>query len=145
MSHAVNLGLADEALPLAQRFLPHAGGAVVVVENDVKVAAELFAAADPGDAHAALIRDQLVAGLARAVRALVHICDIESVVLTGGVVAATPALQVDLAAYLYKDEQVSGFESMAAVSNRLRWLPASYPAGAIGAALLGGLADPGLI
>lgn len=226
VSHAVNLGLAEEALPLAERFAPYADGARVVVENDVKAAAlgaaqwlaneygsgddlallnvgtglaagmildgrlrhgshgmageighlvidadgppcscgkrgclelyasgsgirrqwegtsaELFAAAEAGNSHAGAIRDQLVAGLARAVRALVHICDVESVVLTGGVVAATPALRVDLVAYLDKDEHVSGFERMAAVSHRLRWLPADYPAGAIGAALLGGL-DP---
>ncbi len=222
VSHAVNLGVTDEALPLAERFTAHSGGAPVTVENDVKAAAlgasqwlrdeygsgddlallnvgtglaaglildgrlrhgshgmageighlviddkgpvcscgkrgclemyasgggirrqwdgtarELFAAAELGDESAVAARNQLVAGIARAVRALVHICDVESVVLTGGVVASTPALRGALAAFLERDEAVSGFERMAAVSHRLRWLPADYPAGAIGAALLG--------
>src|SRR5690606_23687380 len=55
-------------------------------------AAQLLAAARAGDAAAGRVRDDLVAGLAQAVRILVQVTDVPDVVLTGGLVTATPGV-----------------------------------------------------
>ncbi|WP_161958525.1 ROK family protein [Ornithinimicrobium cavernae] len=98
-------------------------------------AAELMAAAAAGDPTATGVRDDLVAGLAQAVRILVQTTDVADVVLAGGVVTSTPALQEALLAAL-RDHGDSGFEQTLAVDERVRWLPEDYPAGSVGAALL---------
>jgi predicted NBD/HSP70 family sugar kinase len=94
----------------------------------------MTAAAD-GDPLAGTVRDDLVAGLAQAVRILVQTTDVAEVVLAGGVITSTPALQRALLAEL-SDHADSGFEQMLAVHERVRWLPEDYPAGSVGAALL---------
>lgn len=99
-------------------------------------AGDLMRAAEHGDPLAAGVRDDLVAGLAQAVRILVQATDVAEVVLSGGVVTATPTLRAALGAALC-DHADSGFEAMLAVHERLRWLPEDYPTGAVGAALLG--------
>lgn len=93
-------------------------------------AAELMAAAATGEAGAVEIRDDLVAGLAQAVRILVQTTDVDVVVLAGGVVTSTPALQAALLAAL-RDRGDSGFEQMLAVHERIRCLPEGYPAGVL--------------
>lgn len=98
-------------------------------------ASELMAAAEFGDTLAQSVRDDLVAGLAQAVRILVQATDVAEVVLAGGVVTSTPALQAALLAAL-RDHGDSGFEQMLAVHERVRWLPEDFPAGSVGAALL---------
>lgn len=99
-------------------------------------ARDLMAAAELGDPLAVAVRDDLVAGLAQAVRILVQATDVAEVVLAGGVVTSTPALQEAVGAAL-RDHADSGFEAMLCVHERLRWLPEDYPAGSVGAALLG--------
>lgn len=101
-------------------------------------AAQLMVAAADGDAHAQRVREDLVAGLAQAVRILVQATDVEQVVLAGGVVTSTPALQGALLAELRSHGADSGFEQHLAVHERVRWLPEDYPAGSVGAALLPG-------
>ncbi|NLG19996.1 MAG: ROK family protein [Actinomycetales bacterium] len=99
-------------------------------------AVELMAAAAAGDENARAVRDDLVAGLAQAVRILVQATDVAQVVLAGGVVTSTPALQGALLAELRSHAADSGFEQHLAVHERVRWLPEGYPAGSVGAALL---------
>lgn len=98
-------------------------------------AAELFSAAESGDARATRIRDELVAAIAKAISLLAHALDVAYVLVTGGVVSATPALRQAILIQLRADESTS-FGRLAAIADRVRWLPADYPAGAIGAALL---------
>ncbi len=99
-------------------------------------AAELFALAAAGDPGAELIRDQLTTGIAKAISLLAYGLDVSYVLVTGGVVSATPALREAILTNLRRDEGTS-FGRLAAIADRVRWLPADYPAGALGAALLG--------
>ncbi|MEJ7635283.1 ROK family protein [Aeromicrobium sp.] len=105
-------------------------------------AAELFDAADTGDPDAARIRDELISGIAQAISLLAYGLDVSCVLVTGGVVSATPALREAILAQLGKDESTS-LGRLAGISERVRWLPAGHPAGALGAALLGA-ADEGV-
>ncbi|MCW2752534.1 MAG: hypothetical protein JWR83_3644 [Aeromicrobium sp.] len=98
-------------------------------------AAELFVAADAGDTDAARIRDELISGIAKAISLLAYGLDVAYVLVTGGVVSATPALREAILTQLREDESTS-LGRLAAIADRVRWLPADYPAGAIGAALL---------
>lgn len=106
-------------------------------------AAQLMEAAASGDALAQLVRDDLVVALAQAVRLLVQATDVAQVVLAGGVVTSTPALQEALMVELRSHGADSGFERHLAVHERVRWLPEDYPAGAVGAALLPGHPESG--
>lgn len=99
-------------------------------------AAQLLAAARAGDAAAGRVRDDLVAGLAQAVRILVQVTDVPDVVLTGGLVTATPEVNDAVVAHLRDRHADSAFERALAVHERVRRLPADFPAGAVGAALL---------
>lgn len=99
-------------------------------------AAELFTTADGGDAEAIRIRDELVSGIGQAIGVLAYGLDVSYVLVTGGVVSATPALREAILDRLRQDEDTS-FGRLAAIAERVRWLPADHPAGALGAALLG--------
>lgn len=99
-------------------------------------AAELFEAAGAGDADAARIRDELTSGIAQAISLLAYSVDVTCVLVTGGVVSATPALRDAILAQLRSDENTS-LGRLAGIAERVRWLPAGHPAGALGAALLG--------
>lgn len=57
------------------------------------------------------------------------------VVLTGGVVSATPALRESVLQRITRDDAALDGRAVA-VADRMRWLPAEYAAGARGAALL---------
>ncbi|MEV7396896.1 ROK family protein [Aeromicrobium sp. NPDC092404] len=99
-------------------------------------AAALFDAAESGDAEAIRIRDELTSGIAQAISILVYSVDVACVLVTGGVVSATPALRDAILARLRADENTS-LGRLAGIADRVRWLPAGHPAGALGAALLG--------
>ncbi|KRC64234.1 hypothetical protein ASE12_05310 [Aeromicrobium sp. Root236] len=99
-------------------------------------AAELFDAAAGGDAEATRIRDELTSGIAQAITLLAYSVDVSCVLVTGGVVSATPALRDAILARLRADENTS-LGRLAGMADRVRWLPAGHPAGALGAALLG--------
>jgi predicted NBD/HSP70 family sugar kinase len=99
-------------------------------------AAELFDAAGAGDAEAIRIRDELTSGIAQAISFLAYSVDVACVLVTGGVVSATPALRDAILAQLRSDENTS-LGRLAGIAERVRWLPAGHPAGALGAALLG--------
>ena len=99
-------------------------------------AAELFEAAASGDTDAARIRDELTSGIAQAISLLAYSVDVSCVLVTGGVVSATPALRDAILMQLRNDESTS-LGRLAGIAERVRWLPAGHPAGALGAALLG--------
>ncbi|VXB25633.1 ROK family protein [Aeromicrobium sp. 9AM] len=99
-------------------------------------AAELFDAADAGDLDAVRIRDELTSGIAQAISLLAYSVDVTCVLVTGGVVSATPALRDAILHKLRSDENTS-LGRLAGIAERVRWLPAGHPAGALGAALLG--------
>ena len=99
-------------------------------------AAELFEAAEGGSPYAARIRDELTSGIAQAISLLAYSVDVACVLVTGGVVSATPALRDAIIEQLRNDENTS-LGRLAGIAERVRWLPAGHPAGALGAALLG--------
>jgi predicted NBD/HSP70 family sugar kinase len=99
-------------------------------------AAELFEAAEAGNVEAARIRDELTSGIAQAISLLAYTVDVTCVLVTGGVVSATPALREAILTQLRHDENTS-LGRLAGIAERVRWLPAEHPAGALGAALLG--------
>ena len=98
-------------------------------------ALDLFSAADDGDARAAALVEDVVAGLTHAITLLAYTVDVERVLVTGGVVSATPPLREAVIARL-ADDGLTPVGRAAAVEERVRWLPADVPVGAIGAALL---------
>lgn len=104
-------------------------------------AAELFEAAAGGDDLASALATQLVNGLAHAISLLAYGPDVERILVTGGVVSATPALREAIIERLQLDGRTP-LGRAAAVAERIGWLPADHPAGALGAALLVGQEVP---
>lgn len=98
---------------------------------------ELFAAAEAGDARAIEIRDQFAWAVAAAVRILVLTCDVELVVIGGGVSALGQPLLRAVTAELEREAQASPFLATMGLARRVSLAPADVPVGAVGAALLG--------
>ncbi len=98
---------------------------------------ELFAAALAGDARACEIRDQFAWAVAAAVRMLVLTCDVERVVIGGGVSALGQPLLRAVTAELEREAQASPFLASMGLARRVSLAPADVPVGAVGAALLG--------
>lgn len=98
---------------------------------------ELFAAAEAGDARALEIRDQFAWAVAAAVRILVLTCDVELVVIGGGVSALGQPLLRAVTAELEREAQASPFLATMGLARRVSLAPADVPVGAVGAALLG--------
>jgi predicted NBD/HSP70 family sugar kinase len=98
---------------------------------------ELFAAAEAGDAEAVAIRDQFAWAVAAAVRILVLTCDVELVVIGGGVSALGQPLLRAVTAELEREAQASPFLATMGLARRVSLAPADVPVGAVGAALLG--------
>jgi glucokinase len=98
---------------------------------------ELFAAAEAGDPRAVEIRDQFAWAVAGAVRILVLTCDVELVVIGGGVSALGQPLLRAVTAELEREAQASPFLATMGLARRVSLAPADVPVGAVGAALLG--------
>lgn len=98
-------------------------------------AADLFEAAADGDREAQTIAADLVDGLAHAVTLLAYTVDVERVLVTGGVVASTPALRAAVDLRLQHDG-ATPLGRATQVAQRIRWLPPDTTAGALGAAML---------
>lgn len=98
---------------------------------------ELFAAAEAGDPTAVSIRDQFAWAVAAAVRILVLTCDVERVVIGGGVSALGQPLLRAVTAELEREAQASPFLATMGLARRVSLAPADVPVGAVGAALLG--------
>lgn len=100
--------------------------------------AELFEAAAAGDPRAVAVRDEFVEAVAAAVRVLVLTCDVERVVLGGGVSELGAPLLSAVVARLGQEAAGSAFLASMDLPARVRLVPAGIPVGALGAALAAG-------
>ena len=105
--------------------------------NGLAPAAALFAAASAGDCAACLVRDTFAGHLASAVRLLVLTCDVETVVLGGGVTEVGRPLVDAVVAALRRQAESSPFLAALELPSRVAVVPAGSAVAAIGAALLG--------
>jgi glucokinase len=103
-------------------------------------AASLFAAAASGDPRAVAIRDEVAGHIASAVRLLVLTCDVETVVLGGGVAEVGPDLLDAVRAALQRQAAASAFVAALDLPDRVALVPADSAVGAVGAAMCGVLA-----
>jgi glucokinase len=104
--------------------------------NGRPAAASVFAAAAGGDGHAVDVRDAYAAAVAAAVRLLVLTCDVEHVVLGGGVAEVGRPL-LDLVAHqVQRQAEGSPFLRSLRIGDRLQIVPDGVPVAPIGAALL---------
>ena len=104
-------------------------------EGTDPIAAVVFRAADRGDEHAVVVRDQLLDGVAEAVQLLVLTLDVGAVVLGGGIARLGAPLLDGVRSRLERRERSSAFLAAAGLSERVRLAPADVPVGAVGAAL----------
>jgi len=110
--------------------------------SGVPAPAELFAAAAAGDLDAIRIRGAFAGAVASAVRLLVLTCDVERVVIGGGVSAlGAPLLQTVRAALT---DQASGSPFLRSMNlvRRVELAPSGVPVAALGASLLGAEGPP---
>lgn len=98
---------------------------------------DVFDAADAGDALAVRLRDDLVHGVAAAVRVLVLTTDVEVVVIGGGVTALGERLFAPVRELLARSAEASAFLRSLNLPDRVTPLPPGSPAAALGAALIG--------
>jgi len=105
---------------------------------------ELFDAADAGDARAIEVRDQFAWAVASAVRILVLTCDVEHVVIGGGVAGVGPRLLDAVRGVLEQEATSSPFLASMKIAERVSLVPAGVPVGAVGAALAGRQAAEGV-
>jgi predicted NBD/HSP70 family sugar kinase len=97
----------------------------------------LFAAAATGDAAAVAVRDAFAGHVASAVRLLVLTCDIEVVVLGGGVTDLGADLLDAVVAALHRQAAGSPFLTALQLPERVAIVPPGSSVAAIGAALVG--------
>ncbi|MFG6403932.1 ROK family protein [Microbacterium sp. P04] len=121
-----------------------AGGAAVTErwgKPGVHPVADVFDAADAGDADAAALRAGVAFGVAAAVRVLVLTADVDTVVVGGGLTALAPRLTADVADTLGESAALSPFLRSLRLEERVTLLPPGSPAAAVGAALIGAARD----
>jgi predicted NBD/HSP70 family sugar kinase len=97
---------------------------------------ELFAAARSGDGEAVRVRDRFADAVAAAVRLLVLTCDVEHVVLGGGVAEVGAPLLDAVAAAARRQAAGSALLRSLGVADRLLLAPGAVPVAPIGAGLL---------
>jgi predicted NBD/HSP70 family sugar kinase len=105
--------------------------------NGEPPAASLFAAAAAGDARAVRVRDTFADHVASAVRLLVLTCDVEVVVLGGGVTNVGSALLDCVVLALQRQAATSPFLATLNLPGRVTVVPVGSAMGAVGAALSG--------
>lgn len=98
-------------------------------------AVELFAAAAAGDPAAAPVRDAYATAVAAAVRLVVLTCDVEHVVLGGGVAEVGAPLLAAVVRQLEAQASGSPFLRSLQIADRVQVTPADVPLAPIGAAL----------
>jgi glucokinase len=106
---------------------------------------ELFDAAAAGDARAIEARDQFAWAVASAVRILVLTCDVQHVVIGGGVAGVGQPLLDAVRRVLVDEAQASPFLASMGIAERVSLVPAGVPVGAVGAALAGRQAAEGVL
>lgn len=99
--------------------------------------AVLFEAAAAGDPDAIAVRDRYAWAVGACVRVLVLTCDVDRVVVGGGVSAVGEPLLAAVRAALDADAAASPFLASLRLADRVRLAPAGVPVGAVGAALVG--------
>jgi glucokinase len=104
--------------------------------NGRPTAVDLFDAAAAADGTAVRIRDRFADAVAAAVRLLVLTCDVEHVVLGGGVAEVGPPLLEAVAGSLRRQAAGSAFLRSLGIAERLQLVPEEVPVAPIGAALL---------
>lgn len=97
----------------------------------------MMRAATEGDEVAVRIRDMLFDGVATGVRLLVLSVDVQSVVLGGGVTSLGQPLLDGVRGVLRTWSSSSPFLESLRLDERIRYIPDSFSAAAIGAALIG--------
>jgi predicted NBD/HSP70 family sugar kinase len=97
--------------------------------------AEVFEAAGSGDTQALAIRDAFVEAVAAAVRFLVLTCDVEHVLLGGGVSDIGAPLLETVASTLRRQEEGSDFLQSLRIADRLQVVPRGALVAPIGAAI----------
>ncbi len=97
----------------------------------------LFDAADGGDGDAVAVRDRFVGAVAVAVRVLVLTCDVDRVVIGGGVSGLGARLLDAVRAELTREAAASPFLASLGLTDRLHLAPRDVPVAAVGAALVG--------
>jgi glucokinase len=98
-------------------------------------AVELFEAAAGGHPTAVGVRDGFAAAVASAVRLLVLTCDVDHVVLGGGVAEVGAPLLDAVTAQLHAQAAGSSFLRSLQVADRVQLVPGGLPVAPIGAAL----------
>lgn len=98
---------------------------------------ELFAAARAGDERAIAVQQSFVGAVASAVRVLVLTCDVQRVVIGGGVSELGRPLLDALVGRLEQEAAASPFLADLNIAGRVRLAPPGVPVGAVGAALVG--------
>ncbi|MFC4223891.1 ROK family protein [Lysinibacter cavernae] len=98
---------------------------------------DMMRAATEGDEVAVRIRDMLFDGVATGVRLLVLSVDVQSVVLGGGVTSLGQPLLDGVRGVLRTWSSSSPFLESLRLDERIRYIPDSFSAAAIGAALIG--------
>ncbi|WP_234346468.1 ROK family protein [Cellulomonas timonensis] len=98
---------------------------------------ELFEAAAAGDPRAITLRDEVAWAVASAVRLLVLTCDVERIVIGGGVSELGAPLLDAVAGSLAREAEASPFLASMKLEDRVRLAPLGVPVGAVGAALVG--------
>lgn len=104
--------------------------------NGRPAAASVFAAAAAGNADAVAVRDAYADAVAAAVRLLVLTCDVEHVVLGGGVAEVGRPLLELVAQQVHRQADGSPFLRSLRIGDRLQIVPDGVPVAPIGAALL---------
>ncbi|UZN04679.1 ROK family protein [Cellulomonas sp. S1-8] len=97
----------------------------------------LFEAAASGDPRAVEVRDRFAWAVAGAVRILVLTCDVDHVVIGGGVSGVGDPLLDAVRAALARETLASPFLASLRLADRVRLAPRDVPVGAVGAALVG--------
>lgn len=104
-------------------------------------AQELFAAADAGDEAALAVRNGVLQSAASAVRVLVLTIDVDVVVMGGGIASLGEPLLDGVTAVLRERAAESPFLRSLDLADRVRLVPAGFPSAAMGAALVGTVAE----
>lgn len=97
--------------------------------------AEVFAAAGAGDPHAVAVRDAFTAAVAHAVRLVVLTCDVEHVLLGGGVAEIGAPLLEAVGTALREQAHGSSFLRSLSIADRVAVVPRDLLVAPIGAAL----------
>ncbi|MGX5657466.1 ROK family protein [Geodermatophilus nigrescens] len=103
--------------------------------DGVPAAAAVFAAAGAGDAAAVRVRDRFAGAVAAAVRLLVLACDVEHVVLGGGVAEVGEPLVAAVRDRLERQADGSPFLRSLGMPARVQVVPRGVPVAPVGAAL----------